>query len=331
MAAFKQFYNRFRSFTLIELLVVIAIIALLIALLMPTLQSARSMGRRSVCASNLHTLGVTMQGYCSAFNDWIPGSPNTSGNGACPGGTSIQLYPGTYVWDNTTDAWPAVHIFDWANPLLLMMGGSIPKSILDRYDQSKKNVFVCPENSWIAKVNHPSRIPIETIVSSYATSKYFTYVPRDQQTGTSPGTLFWSHDFVPNDFMPQLDQIENSAVKVFLADSCRIDRGNPRQISNREYGYSTEGAWLNVKDVENDNMSLSYRFAFGRERSYRHGGGLNMLFFDGHVNYQPEGSSEDNNGYGSGSRQAKFWFPSGTDTRNLPSADSFSNRDVIVP
>ncbi len=47
-----------RGFTLIELLVVIAIIALLLALLMPALERARELGRRSVCLGNLKDLSL---------------------------------------------------------------------------------------------------------------------------------------------------------------------------------------------------------------------------------------------------------------------------------
>jgi len=45
-----------RGFTLVELLVVIAIIALLMAILMPALNRARELGRRSVCMANLKDL-----------------------------------------------------------------------------------------------------------------------------------------------------------------------------------------------------------------------------------------------------------------------------------
>ena len=50
--------TRKQGFTLIELLVVVAIIALLAALLMPSLRQAREAGRRALCQSNLHQIGV---------------------------------------------------------------------------------------------------------------------------------------------------------------------------------------------------------------------------------------------------------------------------------
>ncbi|MBN1345254.1 MAG: type II secretion system protein [Phycisphaerae bacterium] len=55
-----------RAFTLIELLVVVAIIAMLISILLPSLSKARENGRRAVCLSNLHHLGLAFASY---FND----------------------------------------------------------------------------------------------------------------------------------------------------------------------------------------------------------------------------------------------------------------------
>jgi prepilin-type N-terminal cleavage/methylation domain-containing protein len=52
-----------RAFTLVELLVVIAIIALLMAILMPALNRARELGRRTVCMGNLKQLALAWVMY----------------------------------------------------------------------------------------------------------------------------------------------------------------------------------------------------------------------------------------------------------------------------
>jgi prepilin-type N-terminal cleavage/methylation domain-containing protein len=61
-----------RGFTLIELLVVVAIIAMLISILLPSLSKARENGRRAVCLSNLHHLGVAFVSYFQDNNHILP-------------------------------------------------------------------------------------------------------------------------------------------------------------------------------------------------------------------------------------------------------------------
>ncbi len=61
-----------QGFTLIELLVVIAIIALLVSILLPSLNRARELAKRAVCAANLHGLGQALGLYRGENRDAFP-------------------------------------------------------------------------------------------------------------------------------------------------------------------------------------------------------------------------------------------------------------------
>jgi len=64
-------WKRSRGLTLIELLVVILIVGTLVALLIPTVQSAREAARSAQCRANLHQIGVAMHAY-HAMHDMFP-------------------------------------------------------------------------------------------------------------------------------------------------------------------------------------------------------------------------------------------------------------------
>ena len=64
--------RRQKGFTLVELLVVIAIIALLMAILMPALNKARELGKRSVCLNNCKQLAHAWMMYADDNDDKKP-------------------------------------------------------------------------------------------------------------------------------------------------------------------------------------------------------------------------------------------------------------------
>ena len=67
------------GFTMIELLTVVAIIAVLIALLLPAIQSASEIARRTQCQNNLLQLGIALGNYVSTHEVLPPGVVNDKG------------------------------------------------------------------------------------------------------------------------------------------------------------------------------------------------------------------------------------------------------------
>ena len=67
-------HNQEKAFTLIELLVVIAIIAILMGVLMPALQRAKDLAKRTHCVSNIKQLALAWLVYKDDNDDKLVGS-----------------------------------------------------------------------------------------------------------------------------------------------------------------------------------------------------------------------------------------------------------------
>jgi prepilin-type N-terminal cleavage/methylation domain-containing protein len=70
-----------RAFTLVELLVVIAIIALLLAILMPALNKVKEQAKFTLCAANVHQIGIAEIAYTGSYNGKFTPGDQCSGNG----------------------------------------------------------------------------------------------------------------------------------------------------------------------------------------------------------------------------------------------------------
>ena len=60
------------GFTIIELLVVVSILALLVAILVPAVNQARALAEVTLCATNLHQIGIAWHVYLHSNNQTFP-------------------------------------------------------------------------------------------------------------------------------------------------------------------------------------------------------------------------------------------------------------------
>jgi prepilin-type N-terminal cleavage/methylation domain-containing protein/prepilin-type processing-associated H-X9-DG protein len=66
------------GFTLVELVISLVLVTVLLTLLVPALDSARTMSQREQCAANLKLLGRVLHDYAEHHNDQLPYAPGQS-------------------------------------------------------------------------------------------------------------------------------------------------------------------------------------------------------------------------------------------------------------
>ncbi len=87
-----------KGFSLIELLVVVAIIAILLAILIPSLSSARELAKRATCSARIHSWVQASILYAGLNADVLPYEGGAGGSGAA---NNAPVWNDTSAWWNT--------------------------------------------------------------------------------------------------------------------------------------------------------------------------------------------------------------------------------------
>ncbi len=315
------------GFTLIELLVVIAIIALLISILLPSLRGAREAARQMVCSSNLKQLAIAQTTYAMSNNEWLAGSPTTSGRKAID-----SVFNGI-----------AIQTYDYIGPLAANMGMSGPGEGLPdneltevireaRFNWYREDLkfLICPSNKITATAYTGSGGPdwAEGRMISYNTSTKFYSTEQNRPYGSG------SFNTDRRGYKPALFRVGTADRKVAFYEGHRyaslgLDPDYDTSFQGNYGGaFSGNGPWFNAggdtrsKELDRfaapgeDGRVLASLFGYmdPRPLGFRHGAntrpGSNlatetfgvMAFFDGHAALfnDLEATNPD------------YWFPTGT-------------------
>jgi prepilin-type N-terminal cleavage/methylation domain-containing protein/prepilin-type processing-associated H-X9-DG protein len=249
----------FVGFTLIELLVVIAIVGILASLLLPALSRSKAAAQSAACKSNLSQLGVALTLYVHDFGKY-PGPAMSQSDGIQSDGMTGFINSG------------------WVTPLSIYVGKREAINPLNGdYRQTRiKTVFNCP-----AVPMHPALPTIENPIGElvYATSYGYNitgtgWVPgQGKHLGLSPtfhgavlsqGLIFPEHPFSQE---ARIVWVSESEVRM-PAEMVAIGDGYQKYSS----------LWVEIVPKEAHTQE-------GRTIGDIHREGANVVFCDGHVEY----------------------------------------------
>lgn len=266
-----------RAFTLIELLVVVAIIALLISILLPALEKARASGRKTVCATNMRTLGQAVEFYRADNKEW-----GVRGIAGFARGVEYQIFWTAHLRYVAPNPPPQVQYrtqtIDLKNiqydRLWLNQGGAGKRAMHELFKATR--AYNCPDHP---EPDHG----LDYVASAFPIKYAQASINLDVQGGGEAGDFYQGVGGATQESYHAEYQLKEF-------DEGRV---NPSQIVLVTEGHKS----LPAQPPVNDNVISSlpeFRFhhffltsqlpfgAFPRvANDERHPGGLNALFFDG--------------------------------------------------
>lgn len=309
-------YRASRAFTLVELLVVVSIIALLISILLPSLRSAREQAKSIKCQGNQKGIMTAVQTYMTEENDWLPGSPGTTGSRLL--GLPLANQPSANspnVPGNLVQTW------DFAGALAgVQMGIRLSGNSADRFQELVKDVWECPSNKFEATPFPPNADPAFRPIRmvSYNTIRHFMLWGTLNQSPFGSKTHWLSQnggdgnqtDF-PAGYAPRMERVGQPSEKIYLSDSSRFTVIATGAIeydvgwsANSGGAFSGQGPTVRAQFLRSHHNLTTARNLW--RYTYRHvrgkNPGHNVAYFDGHIEWMGEPAS----------RIPEPWWPKNT-------------------
>jgi prepilin-type N-terminal cleavage/methylation domain-containing protein/prepilin-type processing-associated H-X9-DG protein len=253
-----SFRHRFSpGFTLVELLVVISIIAILVTILLPALSAINETAQRTVCMTNLRTLSQASYSYANEYNGFLPRDYS-------PAGVTTKADPPSLLLPEILS--PRI-----GGPDLVSYAEGLPDLLARPFSESSWNrdkelatifkkidVLQCP--SFPPKKDYgawswPNPLTNERVTLN---NQYYDYVTNAFDLG--PGTS--------SKGLTRLGQVPRASDTILLTEAAAwlpVAFFQSHDVSSPGHLAASEG---------NRMMSINDR---------RHGGLVNMGYFDGHV------------------------------------------------
>lgn len=310
-----------RGFTLVEALVAVAVVGTLVGVLVPSLASMRDAARDATCRATQKELFLGAMQHAIANGDRIPGV-NTTGARYLTGVEAKKLLGDTSPVTPTS-------VFDWISP---SMGASMGFSS-NRAERTRQ-IFAdlacagvkgvntelygyafLDDQADFSRVHDTEGFPQISYLSPAA---FHLMGPRRSGTPWSKRFHYpWRGPVVtPSGYEPRLELVGAHADKIFVADGTRylasptvldfdihprpryfgsFTTSGPIYVGSRAYGDTPRNTEFSDENHSNDELHGS-----NKALSYRHRGGINAAYFDGHV----AGMSEDES-----KSDATPWYP----------------------